>query len=385
MRETRAAIADNLRAVFPGRDRTRRSSGARATRSRAYARDVIDFIRALARPDGRRAGALRLLARGRAAASSICWRRGAASSWSPATTATGRSARSSSGASCTCRSTIVAMAGGQPGGQPAAPRDSRPASAPTRSRSAIARHGAADSPPARRRTASSPMLMDRHLGRDRVDVQLLGRRAWFLRTPALMAFMTGAPLVPCFIERIGPGASRSAPARRSSSPANGRATKRSRRAAQDFADQLSARVRAAPAVLVSLLPLLGRASTMRSMPPRPVGVAHGSADARRRRPRRRPRRLPGRTGRSRGPRRGGDARRAFAGHRQRRGALRAGIATCACISSARTRCRRASLMAALYGGRRPAGRPGHAFRRRCSGPRTAGAMSHLALDLASAR
>ena len=29
--------------------------------------------------------------------------------------------------------------------------------------------------------------------------------AWFLQTPAVLAYMTGAPLVPCFIERVGPG------------------------------------------------------------------------------------------------------------------------------------------------------------------------------------
>ena len=48
------------------------------------------------------------------------------------------------------------------------------------------------------------MLMDRHFGRDRVEVTLAGRRAWFLKTPALMGLLTGAPLVPCFIERTGP-------------------------------------------------------------------------------------------------------------------------------------------------------------------------------------
>ena len=46
------------------------------------------------------------------------------------------------------------------------------------------------------------MLMDRHLGRDRVGVTLLGRHAWFLRTPALMSYLTGAPLLPCFINRV---------------------------------------------------------------------------------------------------------------------------------------------------------------------------------------
>jgi lauroyl/myristoyl acyltransferase len=49
------------------------------------------------------------------------------------------------------------------------------------------------------------LLVDRHVGKDRVEVQFLGRRAWFLRTPILMAALTGAPLVVCFVERTGPG------------------------------------------------------------------------------------------------------------------------------------------------------------------------------------
>ena len=56
----------------------------------------------------------------------------------------------------------------------------------------------------RRRLADNAivaMLMDRHLGRDRVRVTFFGRDAWFLRAPALMGYLSGAPLVPCFIER----------------------------------------------------------------------------------------------------------------------------------------------------------------------------------------
>jgi KDO2-lipid IV(A) lauroyltransferase len=86
------------------------------------------------------------------------------------------------------------------------------------------------------------MLMDRHLGRDRVEVTLLGRRAWFLRTPALMAYLTGAPLVPCFIERLGR-------ARFSVQPGDPILVSRDvpreeaiRTAAQAFADQLGARI-----------------------------------------------------------------------------------------------------------------------------------------------
>jgi lauroyl/myristoyl acyltransferase len=48
---------------------------------------------------------------------------------------------------------------------------------------------------------SVAMLMDRHFDRDRTEVTLLGRRAYFLRTPALLAYLTGAPVMPCFIVR----------------------------------------------------------------------------------------------------------------------------------------------------------------------------------------
>lgn len=49
------------------------------------------------------------------------------------------------------------------------------------------------------------LLVDRHLGRDRVAVTFCGRQTWFLQSPGVLAYLTGAPLVPCFIERIGPG------------------------------------------------------------------------------------------------------------------------------------------------------------------------------------
>jgi KDO2-lipid IV(A) lauroyltransferase len=49
------------------------------------------------------------------------------------------------------------------------------------------------------------MLMDRALGRDRVEVRFLGHRAFCLRTPALLAHLTGAPLVPCFVIRRADG------------------------------------------------------------------------------------------------------------------------------------------------------------------------------------
>jgi KDO2-lipid IV(A) lauroyltransferase len=56
----------------------------------------------------------------------------------------------------------------------------------------------------RRRLANNEIiafLVDRHLGKDRIDVEFLGRRAQFLRTPALLGFLTGAPLVPSYMLR----------------------------------------------------------------------------------------------------------------------------------------------------------------------------------------
>ena len=45
------------------------------------------------------------------------------------------------------------------------------------------------------------MLIDRHVGRDRIDVNFFGRRTFFLRTPALIASLSGAPLVPASMIR----------------------------------------------------------------------------------------------------------------------------------------------------------------------------------------
>jgi KDO2-lipid IV(A) lauroyltransferase len=45
------------------------------------------------------------------------------------------------------------------------------------------------------------MLLDRHFGKDCVDVSFFGRRTGFLRTPALLAALSAAPLIPCFVYR----------------------------------------------------------------------------------------------------------------------------------------------------------------------------------------
>jgi lauroyl/myristoyl acyltransferase len=45
------------------------------------------------------------------------------------------------------------------------------------------------------------VIADRPFGRDRIDVEFFGRRTAFLKTPALIACLSGAPMVPAFILR----------------------------------------------------------------------------------------------------------------------------------------------------------------------------------------
>jgi lauroyl/myristoyl acyltransferase len=45
------------------------------------------------------------------------------------------------------------------------------------------------------------MLLDRYIGRDRIDVTFFGRTTPFLRTPAMIGYLSGAPLLPAFMTR----------------------------------------------------------------------------------------------------------------------------------------------------------------------------------------
>lgn len=90
------------------------------------------------------------------------------------------------------------------------------------------------------------MLIDRHLGRDRVQVTHFGRPAYFLQTPALMAYMTGAPLIPCFLERIGPGRFRTFAAAPIDVDRQLPRDEALRQATQRVADAIEARVRLHP-------------------------------------------------------------------------------------------------------------------------------------------
>jgi KDO2-lipid IV(A) lauroyltransferase len=90
------------------------------------------------------------------------------------------------------------------------------------------------------------ILVDRHLGKDRVPVTLLGRPAWLLRTPLLMAYLSGAPLLPCAIERIGPGRFKARPGRPIYVSRDLPRDEAVQAAAQDVASDLESRIREHP-------------------------------------------------------------------------------------------------------------------------------------------
>jgi KDO2-lipid IV(A) lauroyltransferase len=90
------------------------------------------------------------------------------------------------------------------------------------------------------------MLLDRHLGRDRVEVEFFGRRTPFLRTPAMIGYLAAAPLLPSFMIRLEDGRFTGvcgAPIRVDTSLPPEESV---RRATQAFAGELERRIRAFP-------------------------------------------------------------------------------------------------------------------------------------------
>ena len=243
MRGMREALVDNLRAIVPDESRRMLERRARVT-LRAYARDVVDFLRAidLSQHD---TNALfeyapehvqlfrDLLARGKG----IILVSGHYGNWELGSVAMRRVFH--------LPLTIVAMA--------------EASEAINRVRRDIRDRLGADTVEVRKsletplqirkRLADNrivALLMDRHLGRDRVAVTFLGRQAWFLKTPALMAFLSGAPLVPCFIERTDDGRFNVSPGRPIFVAEGVSRDQAIQGAAQEFASQLEVRIRRRP-------------------------------------------------------------------------------------------------------------------------------------------
>ena len=243
MRRTREAIADNLRAIYPDESSRARERRARLT-LRWYARDVIDFLCALdlsaADTDALFAyepAHMRLfeelLARGRG----IILATGHYGNWELGSVVMQRVFK--------LPLTIVAMA--------EASADVNRFRRDIRDRlgadTVEVRQSLDTALQIRKRLANNKivaLLMDRHLGRDRVEVSFLGRPTWFLKTPALMAFLSGAPLVPCFIERVAGGRFSVSPGEPIFVATDVPRDQAIQRAAQQFADQLEVRIRRQP-------------------------------------------------------------------------------------------------------------------------------------------
>lgn len=243
MRRTRDALTDNLRAVCPDEPLAALERRAGLT-LRSYARDVIDFLRALEMPAHRAQSIFHyrpehaqlfadLLARGRG----IIIVTGHYGNWEIGGVAMSRIFK--------LPLTVVAMAEASQEVNQIRRRIRDSLGVETLE----VRRSLDTALQLRKRLADNrvvAMLMDRHLGRDRVQVSFLGRPTWFLRTPALMAYLSGAPLVPCFIERIDDvhfSVSNADPIYVSAGDNREAAIQR---ATQQFADELERRVRRQP-------------------------------------------------------------------------------------------------------------------------------------------
>ncbi len=242
MPQSNDALADNLRAVFPGETPPQLRRRALAT-YRAYARDTIDFLRSLeaGRTDLQRlfdipASTQQLFAELSKDGRGFLLVTGHYGNWEIG---------SALMRALQLPLTVVAM--------PEADSDVNEMRRTIRDRLGTdtleVRQSIDTALQIRRRLnegRSVALLMDRHLGRDRVPVRFLGRDAWFLRTPAVLARLSGAPLVPCFIERIGPGRFRAEAEPPIYVDATADRDAAIQAAAQRFATHLESRVRAHP-------------------------------------------------------------------------------------------------------------------------------------------
>ena len=201
MTRTRAAMADNLSAIFPGEDRAALERRALVT-FRSYARDVIDFLIALRAPPGEAADLFDISEpqRGffdnlRAHGRGIILVTGHFGNWEVGGVLFGQLG---------LPLTIVAMA--EP--DPTVNRLRREIRDRIGAETIEVRQSLDTALQIRRCLSENrvvAMLVDRHYGRDRVRVRLFGRDAWLLRTPFVMGHITGAPVLPCSVERLGPG------------------------------------------------------------------------------------------------------------------------------------------------------------------------------------
>jgi len=200
MREGRLGLLQNLAVMFPDTtERQRRSLALRTYRS--YARDVIDFIRSLhLTPDQTRALVARMdtsaLEQAMAEGNGAIILSGHFGNWELGGVLLSRLTR--------FNLSVVAKA--EPSENVTSLRQTLRAKVGVRT---IEVHRYLETALVIRSRLRNneivAMLMDRHLGKDQVEVSFFGRATPFLRTPALLAALSGAPLVPCFVFREANG------------------------------------------------------------------------------------------------------------------------------------------------------------------------------------
>ena len=200
MREGRRGLLENLAVMFPeSSDRQRRSLALQTYRS--YARDVIDFIRSLHLTPGQTRG---LVARLDTSALDAAMAEG-----NGAIVLSGHFGNWELGGVLLSRLTPFSLS---------VVAKAEPSENVTKIREKLREKLGVRTIEVRRYLETAlvirsrlrnneivAMLMDRPLGKDHVDVSFFGRQTPFLRTPALLASLSGAPLVPCFVFREGNG------------------------------------------------------------------------------------------------------------------------------------------------------------------------------------
>lgn len=241
MRRITSAVVDNLREVFPERSEKELESLALLT-YRSYAYDTIDFIRALSRPSEELAGKIvdldrsifdRVLADGKGillvAAHFGSWELGAL---------------------------ILRKLLGYPLTMVALPEPSEGVNRiRTDMRTSLGvellevRQGIDTPLQIRRHLADNrivAMLLDRHLGRDHVAVDFCGKSAHFLKTPALLSYLSGAPMLPAWVVRHPDGKFQCLFDEPVYANREGDREETLQRATQEMADKLAAKVRQFP-------------------------------------------------------------------------------------------------------------------------------------------
>lgn len=241
MRRVTSAVVDNLREVFP--DLSEKDLEALALLTyRSYAYDTIDFIRSLSRPTEELAGKIvnldrsifdRLLAEGKGillvAAHFGSWELGAV---------------------------ILRKLLGYPLTMVALPEPSEGVNRiRTDMRTSLGvellevRQGIDTPLQIRRHLADNRivgMLLDRHLGRDHIAVDFCGKSAHFLRTPALLSYLSGAPMLPAWVVRHPDGKFQCLFDEPVYAERGGDREQTLKRATQEMADKLAAKVREYP-------------------------------------------------------------------------------------------------------------------------------------------